>query len=417
MKHLLYFVLILSPFYPLIGQIENTSCSFENIIAVHKIINPAAEEEIIETERVLQKIIKNLKENQTHNFNSQFVIPVVMHVFHNGEDGKMDMEQIASGLQRLNDDFNGLNEGWNNIDSEFDSIKASLDITFCLAKIDPDGNPTSGVNYYQDSLGMLNQGNLYQHAWDNFKYLNIYFPKYTNGQPSNFTGYATFPSVSNSNNQRDGIFYSSIRWGYGNKSELEEGDDWASVGAHEAGHWLNLRHTFQGGCGNEDLVDDTPPTSGSGIELSGCYNNDFTCGVRTNGENFMDYNHRCKKMFTIGQVERMFAALYLPSRIDLWSQENLESTGCINFLSNTSNVKNEEKVFIYPNPASEIIHFQINEQQGQLIITNSEGSKIGYYELNKNIKRINVSRLANGVYFYRFVSDKGIRSGKFVVQK
>ncbi|PCH85845.1 MAG: hypothetical protein COB88_09275, partial [Flavobacteriales bacterium] len=153
--------------------------------------------------------------------------------------------------------------------------------------------------------------------------------KYTSGSPSLFTAYAYYPSTTNTNNNTDGIFYSSIRWGYGTHSELALDQDWASVGTHEVGHWINLRHTFENGCSFPgDYVDDTPPTTGGTIELAGCLNNDQSCSVSTNGENYMDYNHDCKKMFTQGQVDRMTAALSLPSRIMLWSQSNLQATGC-----------------------------------------------------------------------------------------
>jgi len=417
LKHLLAFAIVLFSIWHLHSQLENAPCTFDNIMAVHKVTNPTAEAELDETEKALQEIIKNLNEKQIQGAGSEFVIPVVMHVFHFGDDGKMDMEQIASGLKVLNDDFNGLNEGWNSVDSEFDSIKASLDITFCLAQLDPNGNPTTGVIYHEDSLAMLNQGDLLQHAWDNYKYLNIYFPKYTNGQPSVFTGYATFPSVINSDDQGDGIFYSSIRWGYGNHSELEEGDDWASVSTHEAGHWLNLRHTFAGACGDDDFVEDTPPTFGSGIQLSGCYNNDFSCGVRTNGENYMDYNHRCKKMFTQGQVERMFAALYLPTRITLWSEENLVATGCTDFLSARSDVKEELQVNIWPNPAQQNLYVRINGGQGQLKLFNSQGRMIGSHQLNNKSNQIDLIKYASGIYFYYLANEEGITSGRFLVQK
>jgi len=182
--------------------------------------------------------MQQLKDSELKR-NSAYVIPVVMHVFHLGEDGKMGMDQALSGLEILNEDFKGLNDGWNSIDPEFNKVKGALDITFCLATIDPNGNPTTGLIYYEGEEGLYNEGNLFEHAWDNYKYLDIYFPKYTSGAPSAFTAYAYYPSTSNTNNT-DGIFYSSIRWGYGDHSELEEGDDWASVCTHEAGHWLNL---------------------------------------------------------------------------------------------------------------------------------------------------------------------------------
>lgn len=308
-------------------------CSEPEIILRHLQYSPDALQEIEDNELLTAEFIQDLHiERVKGNMKlatAQYTIPVVLHVFHWGDNGKIDMTQAQSGIDILNTDYNGLNSDWNTIDPEFDSIKGTLDIQFCLASLDPNGDSTTGVMYYEDSLKMLNIPDLFVHAWDNYKYLNIYMPKYTSGTPSNFTAYAYYPSTSNTNNNTDGIFYSSIRWGYGTHSELTPGQDWASVGTHEVGHWLNLRHTFENGCNFPgDYVDDTPYTTGGVIELSGCLNNNLSCSINTNGENYMDYNHDCKKMFTQDQTDRMTAALSLPSRINLWSAANLVATGC-----------------------------------------------------------------------------------------
>ncbi|MBC6425366.1 MAG: T9SS type A sorting domain-containing protein [Ekhidna sp.] len=103
-----------------------------------------------------------------------------------------------------------------------------------------------------------------------------------------------------------------------------------SILTHEFGHWLDLRHTFKGGCTEEnDLVDDTPAQarSSSGTNCEVIYN----CNEEEiNNENFMDYTD-CYKMFTKGQVERMDAALQLPSRVTLWQEDNLIATGVQGF--------------------------------------------------------------------------------------
>ncbi len=401
----------------LYAQADTDPCTHTAILQRHLDLNPNAAQELLETEASLQKAIKDIRTNAHARKTSTYTIPVVMHVFHFGEDGKMDMEQAQSGLKILNDDFNGLNDAWNTIDPAFDPIKGTLDINFCLATIDPDGNPTTGLIYHEDEDAMLNQGDLFQHAWDNFKYLNIYFPKYTGGGPSNFTAYAFYPSNFNTENDRDGIFYSSIRWGYGNHSELDDGDDWASVCSHEVGHWLNLRHTFEGGCsGQGDLVADTPPTEGGTIELAGCTNYDQSCNEATNGENFMDYNHRCKKMFTQGQVERMTAALELPSRINLWSEENLLATGCLEVQVSQQENYPEKEILIYPNPAKDFISFILKKESTQLSIFNAQGQLLDHRFLQKRETRIAVNDYAAGIYFYSLLSEGMGYAGKFVVE-
>lgn len=391
------------------------SCSHEDILARQLEQDPNALLEIQKNEEFTKAFLKasNSEINKTQ---TTYTIPVVLHVFHDGDDGKIDMEQALSGIDVINNDYNGLNDGWDSIDPLFDGIKGTLDIELCLASIDPEGNPTTGVLYYDDPLAMLNEVDLFQHAWDNYKYLNIYIPKYTNGEPSLFTAYAYYPNTNAANNNTGGIFYSSIRWGYGNNSELESGQDWASVGTHEMGHWLNLRHTFDAGCGGSgDLVADTPPTLGGTIELEGCYNNDFSCGVATNGENFMDYNHDCKKMFTQGQVDRMIAALNLPSRITLWSQSNLEATGCAPF-TNTSEIGKDDYITVYPNPSSDYLIFKFEKIPNQISIFDAQGKLVFENAMSNRTFNLNTSAYSKGIYFYFARFDNRISNGKFIVE-
>lgn len=105
-----------------------------------------------------------------------------------------------------------------------------------------------------------------------------------------------------------------------------------STFSHELGHWLNLKHTFDGyNCaGAGDEVDDTPPTNKAG---GGCAV--ALCGGKINGENFMDYNTTCYKMFTQGQINRMTMAMNHVARKSIWSLENLEATGVRSAYDNT----------------------------------------------------------------------------------
>jgi len=414
MKKLFLLVSLFLTFHFVDAQIP---CSYETTIERMIKDNPNIESELADNENFTKQFIAQLREGDQSRGQVDFRIPVVLHVFHIGEDGKIDMEQAQSGLKVLNDDINGRNEGWDSIDPAFDSIKSSLNIEFCFATIDPEGNPTTGVNYYEDEAAFYNQGDEYQYAWDNFKYFNIYMPKYVFGEPSNFTAYAFLPSLTNTQANRDGVFYSSIRWGYGEHSELTDGQDWASVATHEVGHWLNLQHTFRDGCdAQNDFVDDTPPTLGGTIELSGCNNNDFSCGVATNGSNFMDYNHDCKKMFTQGQVDRMLAALHLPSRIKLWSPENLAETGCAPTPTNTNDLSNNFEVKVYPNPSNEQLHFEVNESPAQLTIFDVNGKSVLVEKIATKRKTVNATLLKTGIYFYQIKTDSEVSSGKILIQ-
>jgi hypothetical protein len=100
--------------------------------------------------------------------------------------------------------------------------------------------------------------------------------------------------------------------------------DNSKVHIHEAGHYFNLYHPFEGGCANAnclvdgDKVCDTPPDNSSNPSdpctgINSCTTDPlsgFASDVDDYGNNIMDYSDAtCQNAFTAGQVTRMRTAL------------------------------------------------------------------------------------------------------------
>ncbi|KAL4913553.1 hypothetical protein BDW62DRAFT_205422 [Aspergillus aurantiobrunneus] len=132
--------------------------------------------------------------------------------------------------------------------------------------------------------------------------LNLYIVPTIGEEDEGIAGYATFPWDYALDSQNDGIVVGRDYVPGG----TSEGHNTGKVAGHEAGHWLGLLHTFQGGCllfG--DFISDTPAEASA---ARGCPVGRDSCllGGEDPIHNHMDYSDDpCRTEFTPEQIERM----------------------------------------------------------------------------------------------------------------
>lgn len=247
------------------------------------------------------------------------VIPVVVHVVYRTAvpATSITIAQAASQVQVLNDDFAKLNADASKVTQPtFSTVASGANIRFCLAQRDPNGNPTTGVDYKLTTTATFGTNDAVKSAatggadpWDVTKYVNIWICDLG----STLLGYGEFPTTSISNTYGLVLHYKYTGSGGSATAPYNLG----RTGTHEFGHCFNLLHIWGDdgtACTGSDQCSDTPNQAG---EHYGCFAQGSiqTDGCTTSSPgvmwmNYMDYtDDACMYMFTAQQVARMEAVV------------------------------------------------------------------------------------------------------------
>lgn len=324
----LSFFLVLATFISLNISAQQTEfCGtdqeYQKLIEMHP--------ELIQAEKDYEKAIQqHLKLGQAKDGDSDvLIIPVVFHILHEYGAENITNEQIYDAINVMNRDFAKLNADTSLINTEFQDIAASTKIEFRLANKAPDGSCTNGINRLATS--MTNDGADYNAKfvqWHRKNYLNVWVAK---NMDSGVAGFSMYPSsvMEQFTAKLDGIM---LRHNYVGSIGTSNINNERTL-THEAGHYLNLQHTWgnnnnPGEECNDDEVEDTPITKGWTTCPNHADSDVCTPGVYENYQNYMDYSY-CTHMFTAGQAARMRTALAsnVAQRNFLVSAENNTTTG------------------------------------------------------------------------------------------
>ena len=461
MKKILIIITVL--FYFSCSFAQKFKCGTDHMVEKELLLNPNKRLILNQLEVFTQNFLNNSQ--NARMLDSNYIIPVVVHVIHDYGEERIDTEQVQSAIKSMCEDFSLSNDDLINTDGSFiaidsvyiicpdlkdedmqlqwsvddgssikrteelcvlfngiisspitidnygnnsfsggvvkfimtensnitsgdtiakiittqargfEEIAGNVGVEFRLATIDPDGNCTTGINYNQSRLTFIGGENVKDDTyWDNSMYLNIWTVA---SVASGAAAYAYYPGSAPTNHE--GIL---CQHDYFGTSGTSSSSNWRRhTIAHEAGHYLNLAHPWgstndpglEENCGMDDGVDDTPNSIGS----SGCstWTSQMSCESIDNVANIMDYTN-CAYMFTLGQKQRIIAALNSSSgyRNNLWTSQNLELTGT-----------NDTHFFANPHESCKpIADFKVIGDVVGALGSNSDGFEVSFESMSYN---------------------------------
>ncbi|MCX7954576.1 MAG: M43 family zinc metalloprotease [Bacteroidales bacterium] len=353
--------------------------NFKPIIADELILqkkvaeNPDIINKYIEYENRFKLLIEKRQFDEIINktdtlINGKRIIPTVVHVIHTYGIDNISDEQVKDAIEKINIDLSKQNADTALTYPLFKPRAANCAIELRLAKIDPNGNCTNGIEHIFDyRTNWAYFPLMKQYHWPTDKYLNVFAVNfiYPEGialpEGAFIGGMSPFPpdnplsqALTGGDPDIDGVLIRSDCLG-----TIGTATNTGNMGinlvnrtfTHEIGHYFNLYHTFQNlmlglipassGCPSilapyGDEVSDTPPVNAATQNTSlECYTPGSinTCNENPDEpdmiENYMDYQWGyCQNIFTNGQKARMDAVLS-GIRKNLWSYENLVATGVL----------------------------------------------------------------------------------------
>lgn len=350
-------------------------------------------------------------------------IPTVVHVVYVTATENISDAQIFSQMEVLNADYRRLNSDTTNTPSVFSSIAADVEIEFCLASKDPQGNPTNGIMRYSSAGGQLfgyfgpsddvkSASTGGADPWPTDQYLNLWVCRLFPG----LLGYAQFPGDAAAT---DGVVINYTA--FGTMGTAQAPADGGRTATHEVGHWLGLYHIWgdDSDCTGSDSVPDTPNQMSE--SQNDCQPTKNTCSNEDafwNGqdpkdmvENYMDYsNDACMNLFTLGQKARMMSFLFGDARRNAL----FNSQGCSNIttIEKSANLNFE----IYPNPSSGIFELKTNHNFGNIKVFDITGREVYSQNIESQSTKIDLTKQVSGVYTIEVQQNNQINIQKIVIQ-
>ena len=386
-----------------------------------KIKDPSLVQRMIADEQLLQQTSGNSQVARTSNV--VYTIPVVVHVVYRTAGQNISDAQIQSQIDVLNEDFGRRNADTISTPVDFRSVAAATQFQFCLARRDPSGNVTNGIERRLTTLTSFSQDDAVKSyttggldAWDVNRYLNIWVCNMSGG----ILGYGEFPSSTHTNTYGVVVIFNS----FGRIGLVSPPYNKGRTCTHEISHCFRLYHIWGddgGSCSGSDYVADTPNQADA---TYGCFTFPHVdaCATASPGimyMNYMDYSDdNCLNMFTAGQSSRMF------SSINAYYRTLFTSDGCLEVINGISDVP-DFNFSVYPNPSegtitidmftsptiSKNLKVRITDAVGRIVRDEKIENSAGY------MHTVDLSGNENGLYFVTIYNDNYSKTTRVVLSK
>ncbi|MEX0966445.1 MAG: zinc-dependent metalloprotease [Bacteroidia bacterium] len=358
---------------------------------------------------------------KTEDKNQMVLVPVVFHVIH--EDGQENLHDslLQNQIEVLNEDYGRYGGGAND-----DPAGADARIRFCLASIDPNGNPSNGVVRVKSPLtDLLTEEEMLTKdlsRWPVERYLNIWIVRSIDGN-SRTQGYSYYASQA-ANQPFDGVVM--VYRFVGRNTPHSPIYRLGHTMSHEVGHYFNLPHPWgsdqsgEGGCDDDDGIDDTPLCSGQFFASPPLCPEPEQCGFVRQTANFMDYStDDCMNVFTAGQKKAMRDAIFT-YRPELTTFTNLVESGCQeDFIDYSEVTEDELDIYYRQDDQSLILNALFDDRESvTVMVYNVQGKLLGertFPEILIAQQKISLGTLSSGLYVVKALYGGIAKTVKIVV--
>ena len=218
-----------------------------------------------------------------------FIIPVVFHVVHHEEVENIPDNLIWQHFKVFQQDFLAQNPDLDEVPKVFREHIGNPNISFVPAEHDEKGAPISAIRRVHTDIDLFeyDERDVFYESpiVEPEQYLNVYICDLNrNGV-----------TPTKAKRAHNGVVLDYTRFLKPNRTLT-----------HEVGHWLGLKHIFEGGRKDLDGVADTPAQRKHSHYCPNHPKKEY--GQPVMFMNFMDYS-QCRSFFTRGQVEVMHQTL------------------------------------------------------------------------------------------------------------